>query len=138
MDISSYENQYNMFCQKVLGLPEGTSFRNVNEAVVDFLVHAEYVDEDELEDQCWTPQDLLDEPMQFWNNDLVIDTIQVAEGVVAISVTHDDLLESEVYNQELFVYVEEFLRKRGNNICPGCGHAIVGSGKFCANCGRAV
>ena len=53
---------------------------------------------------------------------------------------------SEQYNQyfygdlfrDLDMYVERMHKAYQDNVCPVCGEAIAGKGKFCANCGTPL
>lgn len=53
---------------------------------------------------------------------------------------------SEQYNQyfygdlfrDLDMYVERMHKAYQDNVCPVCGEAIAGKGKFCANCGAPL
>lgn len=145
-ELEELQKEYNWYTQKVINLPEGTTYRDLKEAVGEFMLETESLDKDSFYEHVYGSQMLHNNKNEEvflsiesgWGSEVDISIRLLKDTYALLNVRQTSCYNEESYRCEMFDFVENYLEKKAVHKCPHCGEEISGKGKFCVNCGAPL
>lgn len=129
---TSVEEEYTFFKQKVFRCNSDNDENNLKKAVRKFIILKERADAEKI--TGYNSDGVIE-----YNGELVLRIERLVDkNALTINVVKTGSQKQARYYKEIFIFIDEYMKKIANGYCPNCEQVITGAGKFCSNCGEKL